>query len=279
MKLNSLYFGLLLMALTSCKSTQYLPSKTLTQTQLTTYKFYPGIISTTAWEENSISFSRDESLAFWTAGNNWEKQLPFLAKRVNGSYEKAKCILALDTIYNGAISPSGQRILYNVRQDDETSTWLSEYRDGRWNRGINLTDKTGIKAGYFHWYTEKDLYLYIPENEGDLAVATLHGDQLNWQRLPEPINTLRGTEFSPFMGPRKRFLIFTRYLEDEPEQQGFFYSLNTGSEKKPKWDLPKKIEALPYGWGSFLSSDGQTFYFTDGLDIFAIPFSKLSIPN
>lgn len=277
MKPNFLYFLFLLLGLFNCKTTNVPQTSWLSAEQLAQYKFYPELISTGVLEQNYLSFTYDESVVFWTAGNDWQKQLPFLAKKVNGRYTKAERLQVLDTIYNGAISPSGRQILYTVRQDDETSTWLSQQKEGQWLPGINLTEQSGIKAGYFQWYTEKELYLYTPENEGDLAMGRLVRKQLEIEPLPAPINTPRGTEFSPFVGPKKQFLIFTRYLESEPAQQGFFYSHNLGSESEPKWSPPQKIEALPYGWGANLSRDGRTFYFTDGLDIFAIPFSSLGI--
>ncbi len=277
MKPKFLYFSVLLLVLSNCKTNKVPQTSWLSAEQLAQYKFYPELISTGALEQNYLSFTQDERVVFWTAGNDWEKQLPFLAKKVNGRFTKAQRIVELDTIYNGAISPSGRRILYTVRQGEETSTWLSQQSEGQWLPGVNLTDQSGIKAGYFQWYTEKELYLYTPENEGDLAMGRFVGEQLEIEPLPTPINTARGTEFSPFMGPKKQFLIFTRYLEGEPAQQGFFYSHNEGSESEPKWTPPQKIEALPYGWGASLSRDGRTFYFTDGLDIFAIPFSSLSL--
>ena len=277
MKPHFLYFSVLLLVLSYCTTTNVPQTSWLSAEQLTQYKFYPELISTSVLEQNCLSFTQDESVVFWTAGNDWEKQLPFLAKKVNGRFTQAQRLVELDTIYNGAISPSGQRILYTVRQGEETSTWLSQQSEGQWLPDINLTKQSGIKAGYFQWYTEKELYLYTPENEGDLARATLEGEELSISRFPGPFNTAEGTEFSPYMGPKKQFLIFTRYLEGEKSQQGFFYSHNLGSESEPKWSLPQKIETLPYGWGADLSRDGRTFYFTDGLDIFAIPYSSLGI--
>ncbi|NRB46080.1 MAG: hypothetical protein HRU41_00285 [Saprospiraceae bacterium] len=277
MKIYSLYFSLLLLLISSCRTAADQLATPLSPAQLAAYKLQPGLITTLELEENCLSFTQDESVVFWTAGNDWEKQLPFLAKKVNGRFTQAQRIVELDTIYNGAISPSGQRILYTVRQGDETSTWLSQRKEGQWLPGINLTEQSGIKAGYFQWYTEKELYLYTPENEGDLARGRFVDEQLEIQLLPAPINTTKGTEFSPFVGPKKQFLIFTRYLEGDLSQQGFFYSHNRGSESEPTWGPPQKIKALPYGWGAYQSRDGRTFYFTDGLDLFAIPFSSLGM--
>lgn len=277
MKPNFLYFLFLLLGLSNCKTTNVPQTSWLSAEELAQYKFYPDLISTGDLEQNCLSFSQDEKVVFWTAGKDWEKQLPFIAKKVKGHYEEVQQLFILDTIYNGAISPSGQQILYTVRQGDKTSTWLSQQKEGRWLPGINLTEQSGIKAGYFQWYTEKEIYLYTTKNEGDLAMGRLVDEQLEIEPLPTPINTARGTEFSPFVGPKKQFLIFTRYLEGDTSQQGFFYSHNVGSESEPKWSFPQKIEALPYGWGANLSRDGRTFYFTDGLDIFAIPFSSLGI--
>lgn len=276
MLLRLLDLTLLFCLLCGCQSGRVPIETPLTEQQLNSYKFYPGLITTQKLEENCISFTADESWAFWTAGDDWEKQLPFLAKKEQGRYQEAQQIIELDTIYNGAISPSGNRILYSTRQGEATSTWLTELSAGKWKQSINLSESSGIKAGYFHWYTEQELYFYVPEQGGDIATGTLTGNSLKITPFSGTINTT-ATEFSPFMGPRKRFLIFTRYQEGKPAQQGFFYSQNKGNEQAPRWSHPRKIEELPYGWGGFLSRNGKTFFFTDGIDIFAIPFSLLTI--
>ncbi len=64
-------------------------------------------------EVNTISFTSDGRTAFITAYEDWEKQVPFLI-----TDNRLRPFTVLDTIYNGAISPSGSRILFAIRAKD-----------------------------------------------------------------------------------------------------------------------------------------------------------------
>ncbi len=238
-------------------------------------KLYPGLISTEKADENVLSFNAAEDLLFFTRGTDWIKQLPFVSKKEDGQFTQPQQIEIMDTIYNGAISPSGTKIIYCKRLEEETQIWLIENTNGVWINAQNLTEGSGISGGYFNWLDENEIYFYVDENEGDIVKGVLKDGKLEITEKLDVFNTPKGTEFSPFVDPQKRYFIFTRYLEGDKDQQGFFISLNLGNSENPIWETPRKIENLPYGWGAFVSKNGKQFFFSDGVDLFEIPFQCL----
>lgn len=240
-------------------------------------KFYEGIISTGEWDENYLSFTEKEDMVFFTRGKEWEKQFGFIAFKENGLYTSPQLLEEFDTIYNGAISPSGKRIIYCKRQSEKTEIWLVEKQNEKWLNHKNLTEGSEIEGGYFCWLDENNIYFYTPKNNGDLVVGKLTDGQLKIKDSLSTLNTEDGTEFSPYIDPNKKFLIFTRYKEGDKSQQGFFVSYNKGSYIKPFWSEPSKLNNLPYGWGAFCSKNMKHFFYTDGNDIYDVPFEKLEL--
>ena len=60
--------------------------------------FFPVTISSTEFDENVISFTENEDMAFFTRGKEWQKQVPYISKMENGIYTFAERIQELDTI-------------------------------------------------------------------------------------------------------------------------------------------------------------------------------------
>ena len=243
--------------------------------QIEGQKYYDGVISTLE-DENVISFNQDEDVVFFTRGTDWLQQFGFIAEKKNGIFVLPAKMDSMDTIYNGAISPSGNKILYSKRLQESTEIWLIEKQEDNWSSAVNLSMTKGLEGGYFNWYDENEIYFYIPENEGDLVVGTLQNKELRILSRLDEFNT-EATEFSPFMAKDKSYFIFTRYAENDEARQGFFISYNEGVAVDPKWTMPVKIEALPYGWGAFVSADQKLLYYTDGVDIYNVQISKLNI--
>ena len=240
-------------------------------------KFYEGIISTGEFSENVISFTDDESIMLLTRTSNWTDQSAYIAYKKNGLFTEAIAVEELDSIYNGAISPKGDKIIYSTRNEDEVNNWLIHKDDNGWTNRINLTEESNISGGYFHWFDEKEIYFYRPINNGDLCIGELNeGKLIVIDSLPA-LNTSTSTEFSPFVDKKKRFIIFSRYKEGVPANQGFFVSYNLAGFLNPKWSKPKKISKLPYGWSPFIINEGKQFIYTNGEDIFSLPYSELQL--
>ncbi len=94
--------------------------------------------------------------------------------------------------------------------------------------------------------------------------GTIIDDELTVTDSLKTINTSSATEFSPFIDPEGRYIIFTRYLEGEKDQQGFFISY---ADAENEWKEPKKIQELEYGWSARLIDNDRSFIYTDGKDI------------
>ena len=60
-----------------------------------------------------------------------------------------------------------------------------------------------------------ELYFYIPENNGDIAAGRLDNDMLVITDSLQVLNTVEGTEFSPYVDPEMRFIVFTRYTDGD----------------------------------------------------------------
>jgi hypothetical protein len=241
--------------------------------------FLPGLISSTDQDENYLSFDATGETLFFTRGAEWAKQIPYVASGQNGNWATPERITIMDTIYNGSISPSGNQIIYSIRRNDinKSEVWLLKKRRGRWADARNLSFQSGIEGGYFQWYSESEIYMYEPANEGDLIQVKWENDRLSLVEKLDQFNTKTGCEFSPFMGPEKRFFMFTRYVEGDSSQQGVFISYNKGNEQDPVWGEEERIVGLPYVWGTRFSTDLKQFFYTDGVDIFVLLTSSLGI--
>ncbi len=239
--------------------------------------YYPGVISSREWSENVISFSDDEQRIFFTRTSGWDHQTGFLAEKQNGLYNEDLWVKTLDSIYNGCISPDGKSIIYSKKQSTGERIFLIRQMNDVWGPAEDLSASSGIHGGYFHWATPEDIYFHIPDNKGDIVRAKIKDNQLMITDRLEMLNSKNGTEFSPFIDPESRFIIFTRYVEGDLNQQGFFISYNSGDDMNIVWTKAEKIQVLPYGWSARIINNGNRFVFTDGENIRSLPVNALKI--
>ena len=166
-------------------------------------KFYEGIVSTGELSENVINFSADESVMFLTRTSDWTDQSAFIAYAKNGLFTETIPIEELDTIYNGAISPKGDKIIYSIRKEDNEEIWLISKENGQWSNKINLTEESNIEGGYFYWLSDTEIYFYQNKNNGDIVLGEINKGRLTITDSLSILNTKAGTEFSPFVDKRK----------------------------------------------------------------------------
>lgn len=240
-------------------------------------KFYEGIVSTGELSENVINFSKNESIMFLTRTSGWTNQSAYISHNRNGIFTETIPIEGLDSIYNGAISPKGDRIIYSIRTDSKEEVWLVIKVNDEWSNKINLTESSGIQGGYFNWLSESEIYFQTIANEGDIIVGELKNDALTIVDNLHQLNTEDGTEFSPYIDERKRFIIFTRFTEEDESNQGFFISYNDNDYDNPEWSIPKKLNMLPYGWSANIINNETQFIYSDGEDIYSVPIEALNL--
>ncbi|MEM8524775.1 MAG: hypothetical protein AAGG68_09025 [Bacteroidota bacterium] len=273
---KQLYFALIVtLSIVSCK----IGDKTSKERSLEDNKniYYPSIISAEEFSENSISFTKDESTLFLSRTTGWEYQSGHISTKEKSVYKVLNPIKALDTIYNGAISLSGNKIIFCKKNNGKAEIYLLSKRENEWSQKVNLSQASGIYGGYFYWLTETELFFYTPESNGDIVCGKLQGNTLQITDRLDLLNTVDATEFSPFVQKKKQYLIFTRYLEGDAQQQGFFISFNTNGFSSPEWSEPQKIQSLPYGWNPYVLEKENLFLYSDGEDIIAVPMEKLSV--
>lgn len=240
-------------------------------------KYYEGIVSIGELSENVISFTKDQSVMFLTRTSEWTNQSAFIASLKNGLFTETVPIKELDSIYNGAISPSGDKIIYSVRNGNKEEIYLIKKLDDKWSNKINLSDSSDLEGGYFYWLTESKIYFQSAINEGDIVQSKLENETLIIEDYLTNINTENGTEFSPYVSSDMRYMIFTRYVEGDKTNQGFFVSYNENGIDNPKWSIPNKLTMLPYGWSAFVINNENQFIYTNGDDIYSIPMEKLNL--
>ncbi|MEL6638508.1 MAG: hypothetical protein AAFW73_17810 [Bacteroidota bacterium] len=238
---------------------------------------YPELLSSSTQSENVFSFTRDERSGFQTRTTGWEWQRGRLFAIDRDTLLPIAGPSALDSIYNGAISPSGDRLIYCVKVAGEDRIYLLEKGGGAWSEPIDLSGPSGIRGGYFFWWSEEDLYFYVPTGEGDLVRAKLVDRTLTIVDRLEALNSPAATEFSPYVDPDKSFIVFSRYQEGDETQQGFFISYHTAAGDAPRWSPPQKIERLPYGWNPYFVAGGTYFLYSDGEDIRGLPRDSLGL--
>ncbi|MCA0153465.1 hypothetical protein LBV24_09580 [Winogradskyella sp. 2Y89] len=240
-------------------------------------RFYEGFISTREWSENVFSFTRDESLLFFTRTSDWVNQTPYISKLKNGIYTEPEQITELGTIYNGAISPSRDKIIFCTRSDNELTIFLANKKNNHWTDVIDLTATSGLHGGYFHWLNDLELCFQSEENNGDLVIVELKENKLKLTDKLDVLNTETGTEFSPYISSDKKYIIFTRYLEGDKNNQGFFVSYNQGNSNSVEWSKPTRLEMLPYGWSARMINNNAKFMYTDGDNIYTLKSEKLNL--
>ena len=142
-------------------------------------KFYEGILSTGELSENVINFSMDESIVFLTRTSNWTEQTAFIAYNKSGVFTEATPIRELGDIYNGAISPKGDKIIFSVKDQDNEDIWLIKKKDGQWSDKMNLTKSSHLQGGYFYWFSDTEIYFYQNKNNGDIFVGEIDDGKVN----------------------------------------------------------------------------------------------------
>ncbi|MEO1518742.1 MAG: hypothetical protein AAFV95_27255 [Bacteroidota bacterium] len=237
--------------------------------------FFPAVVSTDEFSENALSFTKDENVLFLSRTTGWEHQSGHLSIRKDGLYQSPSPIQALDSIYNGAINPSGNQIIFCVKENGKENIYLLKKENDEWSQAVNLSAESGVQGGYFHWWSDADLYFYISQDNGNIVQGKLLGDSLFLIDSLDKLNTKLGTEFSPFVDADKQFIIFSRYLEGEPSQQGFFISFNLAQPDSTAWSIPQKIPSIPYGWNPYIHKGRKEFLYSNGDDIMRIPMEAL----
>ncbi|MEM0938345.1 MAG: hypothetical protein AAGI25_01000 [Bacteroidota bacterium] len=86
--------------------------------------FHPNKISTKEYSENTFSFTYDESSVFVSRTSGWEFQTGFISTRQNEMYSELIPVALLDSIYDRAINPLGNKIIFCSKINGKDAIYL-----------------------------------------------------------------------------------------------------------------------------------------------------------
>lgn len=214
-------------------------------------QFYrPGVISLSGQGESSPSFDGDgEQFSFTRYGKDWTQQELYRVDCTEGPGAEPRLFALGDPIYNAAWLPSGEVLWYCRREDGVAGARIFEmvHEDGAaFGSVVDLTAISGRRGSYFFFASDSVVYYH---RDGDLFRTTRSlrglGEE---QRLPAPVNTPGGVEFSGWVDAQERALLFTRAVEGDEAASGVFLALRAGDG----WADPVRL-SIPYGWSPCLT--------------------------
>ncbi|NNE30377.1 MAG: hypothetical protein HKN16_12120 [Saprospiraceae bacterium] len=218
------------------------------------------------WERASPSFTADGKTMAFVQYNDWMKKVPHLATLSKGEWNVERLEFT-DYVYNMAISPNGDRIIYKVYeeiQDDKdlTRTFLVQREAKGWSAPMEITNLFDLNAGYYQIATDGSLYMFartprkgtfvsFPQEEGFFSKPEWISDNLS----PYDI-----TSFDAIVNDAGDKLIvtqadFPKEHREELGENGFYYY----EKRNGDWTRIKRLP-LAYGWGANVTPDGKFVY-------------------
>ncbi|PEN13040.1 hypothetical protein CRI94_10315 [Longibacter salinarum] len=252
--------------------------------------FAPGVISSPDSSESSPSITADGSTLVFTRYANYGQQVPYIATRIGHSehddaWDVQRAPFA-EFVYNLAISPDGQTILYRPpRRGNSASKPTSrvfrvqKQPGGKWSDAEEIEELRKTRAGYFDLQEDGTLYLYARPGESDADPNKPRGvyrTHLNVDGSTEPL-TFVGLHVSPsgsntfdpdvFRNGRQMIVTRAGISAEEEETLGRkgFYLHRRSSDG---WTKGQRLK-LPYGWGATILPDSRMLYVHDG-DLYVV---------
>ncbi len=237
-------------------------------------RFGQDVIST-GRSESSPSFSKDgKTMVFARYGDEWTRKDPYIAHLKQDGW-KVEAIRGIGKVYNLAISPNGNTIIYAKRIGDSKSIFRIRSTSTGWSNPENLTVKFGV-AGTYPALTENgDLLFFDAEGTSGsgIYIARETGEGFG---EPLPVFVTEGdTTFDPFSTDGKKILVSRCFDEvcNSGPRNGIWEITPDGKGG----GATRKIPRLPYGWCSQIVEYLVIFVYTDGEDILAVPLGSSGI--
>lgn len=244
--------------------------------------FAPGSISSEAYGESSANFTADGKTMVFARYDKWKPKVPYIAHYRDGEWE-AERLPITDTLYNLAITPDGERIIFKKYEqldgEEISKTYVVDKDGDQWGQPLEVPALYNINAGYFKPMADGTLYYFGRKPRPGVYVVqpdeeTIYGEP---EFLSDNVTPEHTTSFDVFVHPDHDRLIITRAgLSGETEEKygprGFYYYEKQGDE----WQEIKRLP-LPYGWGGTVLPDGKHFLFVKNLDLQVVPMAELGI--
>ncbi len=241
--------------------------------------FAQGVVPE-GYESTSPSFTASGDTLVLALYQEWEDKNPYIAYRREGTWELQRLSFA-DTLYNLAINPHGNRIIY--KQFDEwegervSRVFVVDKTGETWGNPVEVKRLFNIHAGYFHFTPDNTLYFFARSPKTGIYYSNPSKKTIysrpRW--LSDQVSLTDSDSFDVFIHPGKKKLIISHYYNQDtyPErgEVGLYYY-----EKKGKsWERVKRIP-LSYGWGPCITQDNNFVFVRKG-GIQLIPLEELGI--
>lgn len=254
----------------------------------TAYKvFEPGVISLPDVREGSPSITADGNTLVFTRYQSYGKQVPYIAQRRGNTWAVARWPV-IDTLYNLAIAPDGQRIVYKVRYENENGSSYATFRtdrqdDGSWTDPVALPGPLLPNAGYFRIAIDGTLYMFINSSAGNpkgiyTSEPTADGGYTEPVWLSDAVSPYTSTTYTPIPNTRENKLIVNRAgisSEESKKNLGptglYLYQKHNG-----RWDMGTHIEGIPYTFYAAMTPDDRMLFVHQG-DLYEIDVADLNI--
>ncbi|MEM9665589.1 MAG: hypothetical protein AAF970_11685 [Bacteroidota bacterium] len=237
--------------------------------------FAPGAVSTDA-SETSPSFTADgRTMVFARYSDDWTQKQAFIAYRTETTW-RVEPLADTGPVYNLAIAPDGQEIVYVVAEERVRTVFRLHRTDTGWSTPENLTARYGLVGAYPCLTAEGDLLLYqFAGTEGaGIYRAPREGDGFG---PAEALYLLpQGTAFDAFAATTPSSLLVTRCVDDTctpgPENGVFVVDPDPAAPLVPR--AVRRLDRLPYVWGLQPVPTLSLLVFTDGEDILMVPLAE-----
>ena len=264
------------------------PTILLAQSQAEISVFEPSVISLEGVSEGSPDITADGNTLVFTRYESYGDKVPYIAERINsGSGWEVRQLTFTDTLYNLAISPDGQRIVYKTRNRpspgaDRVNNAFRVDRnpDGSWGEPVEM--QPDLKdAGYFRIANDGTLYLFINASEGtprgiftsDLNSDGSYSDPV-W--LSDAVSPFPSVTYSPIINDDETKIIVNRAgLSEEEEQKLGERGLYIHQKYGFQWDTGRRLN-LPYSWYAEVLPDGRLIFVENG-DLYEASLEELGI--
>ena len=264
------------------------PTILLAQSQAEISVFEPSVISLEGVSEGSPDITADGNTLVFTRYESYGDKVPYIAERINsGSGWEVRQLTFTDTLYNLAISPDGQRIVYKTRNRpspgaDRVNNAFRVDRnpDGSWGEPVEM--QPDLKdAGYFRIANDGTLYLFINASEGTprgIFTSELNSDGSYsdpvW--LSDAVSPYPSVTYSPIINDDETKIIVNRAgLSEEEEQKLGERGLYIHQKYGFQWDTGRRLN-LPYSWYAEVLPDGRLIFVENG-DLYEASLEELGI--
>ncbi len=235
------------------------------------------------YERASPSFTQDGKTMVFVKYKDWMKKLPFIGKYQDGKWVSEQ-LSFVNYVYNLAISPDGNRIIYKKympeNQDEISKTYVVDKVADSWGNPREVTSLYDINAGYFNFTPDGTLFIFARKPKTGLYYSKPDTNAIYSKPIwiSDDISPGKPTSFDVFMHPDKNKLIVTQvgFTPEQREAQSYdgngiyYYKKINGN-----WERIKRLP-LAYGWGSSVLPDGR-FVYVRNSDIYYVSLEDLGI--